>query len=180
MSQLNDIALIARTIVFGDTRAFGRLVEKYQSTIRRFFMHQTGGNTALTDDLAQETFIRAYQNIAKFKNLAGFSTWLHSIAYNVLYDYFRSAHPLEEIAADMAEKQITTSKSSDSQHDIHVAMKQLNQNERVCITLFYLEDMSLERINQITEMPIGTIKSHLSRGKQKLAIWLNKNGYGKE
>ena len=97
MSQLNDIALIDRTIVFGDTRAFGRLVEKYQSAIRRFFVHQTGGDTALSDDLAQETFIRDYQNIARFKNLSGFSTWIHRIAYNVLNDHFRSAHPTQAI-----------------------------------------------------------------------------------
>ena len=180
MSQLSDIALIARTITLGDTCAFGRLVEKYQSSIRRFFMHQTAGNKALSDDLAQETFIRAYQHIGKFQSLSNFSTWLHRIAYNVLHDYWRSSHPTETLEEQMAEQHKYSSQSTEQKHDIHTALNYLNENERVCITLFYMEDMCIERISQITQLPAGTVKSHLSRGKQKLATWLNQHGYGKE
>ncbi len=180
MIELNEIALITRTVAFNDTRAFGRLVEKYQSAIRRFFIHQTGGNKALSDDLAQETFIRAYQHIGKFQSLSGFSTWLHRIAYNILNDYFRSTHSTGKIKEEFAEQITIKTHFTDSRYDIHIALKQLNKNERVCISLFYMEDMSIERITQITELPIGTVKSHLSRGKQKLATWLKNNGYGKE
>ena len=59
MSQINDIALVAQVVVFKNTRAFDTLVKKYQSPIRRFFLHQTLGDTELSDDLAQETFIKA-------------------------------------------------------------------------------------------------------------------------
>ncbi len=69
MSQINDIALVAQVVVFKNTRAFDTLVKKYQSPIRRFFLHQTLGDTELSDDLAQETFIKAYTNLASFKNL---------------------------------------------------------------------------------------------------------------
>lgn len=55
MSQINDIALVAQVVVFKNTRAFDTLVKKYQSPIRRFFLHQTLGDTELSDDLAQET-----------------------------------------------------------------------------------------------------------------------------
>lgn len=68
MSQINDIALVAQVVVFKNTRAFDTLVKKYQSPIRRFFLHQTLGDTELSDDLAQETFIKAYTNLASFKN----------------------------------------------------------------------------------------------------------------
>lgn len=90
MSQLNDISLVAQVVVFQNTKAFDRLVKKYQSSVRRFFLHQTCGDSELSDDLAQDTFIKAYTNIASFKNLSNFSTWLYRIAYNVFYDYIRS------------------------------------------------------------------------------------------
>ena len=66
MSQINDIALVAQVVVFKNTRAFDTLVKKYQSPIRRFFLHQTLGDTELSDDLAQETFIKKHT-----------PTWLH-------------------------------------------------------------------------------------------------------
>ena len=83
MSQLNDIALVAQVVVLGNKRAFETLVKKYQSPVRRFFLHQTLGDEELSDDLAQETFIKAYTNLASFKNLSNFSTWLFRIAYNI-------------------------------------------------------------------------------------------------
>ena len=86
MEQFDDISLVAQVAVFHNKRAFDRLVKKYQSPVRRFFLHQTLGDSELSDDLAQETFIKAYLNITKFRGLSGFSTWLFRIAYNVFYD----------------------------------------------------------------------------------------------
>lgn len=84
---MGDISLVAQVVVFHNTRAFDQLVKKYQSPVRQFFLHQTCGDSELSDDLAQDTFIKAYTNIASFKNLSSFSTWLYRIAYNVFYDY---------------------------------------------------------------------------------------------
>ena len=66
MSQLNDISLVAQVVVFRNTRAFDQLVGKYQSSVRRFFLHLTCGDSELSDDLAQDTFIKAYTNLASF------------------------------------------------------------------------------------------------------------------
>ena len=90
MSQLNDISLIAQVVMFHNNRAFDQLVRKYQSPVRRFFLNLTCGDSELSDDLAQDTFIRAYTSLASFKNLSSFSTWLYRIAYNQYYDYLRS------------------------------------------------------------------------------------------
>ena len=68
MSQLNDIALVTQVAVFRNTRAFDQLVRKYQSPVRRFFLNLTCGDGELSDDLAQETFLKAYTNIASFKS----------------------------------------------------------------------------------------------------------------
>lgn len=67
MGQLNDISLVAQVVVFKNTRAFDTLVKKYQSPVRRFFLHQTLGDGELSDDLAQETFLKAYTNLSSFK-----------------------------------------------------------------------------------------------------------------
>ena len=96
MAELNDLSLITQVAVFHNKRAFDQLVRKYQSPIRRFFLNQTLGDSQLSDDLAQETFIKAYVNITKFRGMSSFSTWLMRIAYNVHYDYVRSLHQTDD------------------------------------------------------------------------------------
>ena len=108
MSQLNDISLVAQVVVFKNTRAFDQLVQKYQSPVRRFFLHLTCGDSELSDDLAQDTFIKAYTNLASFRNLSSFSTWLYRIAYNIFYDYIRS----RKETADLDTKEIYPTGSS--------------------------------------------------------------------
>jgi len=92
-----DISLVAQVAVLGNKRAFDELVRRYQSPVRRFFLHQTLGDEQLSDDLAQDTFIKAYTNIGKFRGLASFQTWLMRIAYNVFYDYTRSKKQTDDI-----------------------------------------------------------------------------------
>ena len=89
MVELSDIALVTQVAVFRNKNAFDQLVRKYQSPVRRFFLNQTAGDEQLSDDLAQETFIKAYVNITKFRGMSSFSTWLMRIAYNVFYDEVR-------------------------------------------------------------------------------------------
>ncbi len=178
MSQLNDITLVAQVVVFRNLKAFDTLVKKYQSPIRRFFLNLTAGDQDLSDDLAQETFIKAYTNIASFKNLSSFSTWLYRIAYNVFYDYIRSRKDtcgLDSYEVD-ATYNVEQKKVGESM-DIYKGLATLKEIERTCITLFYMEDLALDKISDITGMPIGTVKSHLSRGKEKLAKFLKENGY---
>ena len=178
MNRLNDIALVAQVVVLHNTKAFDQLVRKYQSPVRRFFLHQTCGDEPLSDDLAQETFIKVYTNLASFQGLANFSTWLYRIAYNVFYDYIRSRK--ETIGLDTALVDAlhqTNQKDIGQEMDIYRALSTLKEIERTCITLFYMEDQSVEKIAGITGRPAGTVKSHLSRAKQKLATYLKQNGY---
>lgn len=178
MSQLNDIALVAQVVVLNNTRAFDTLVKKYQSPVRRFFLHQTLGDTELSDDLAQDTFLKAYTHLTSFKNLSSFSTWLYRIAYNVFYDYLRSKKETTGLEAwEIDDSCRTEQRQVGEQMDIYQGLAQLKEAERTCITLFYMNDLSIEKITSITGMPSGTIKSHLSRGKDKLATFLKQNGY---
>lgn len=167
MKELNDLSLVTRVAVLHDRRAFDTLVRKYQSPVRRFFLHQTLGDEQLSDDLAQDTFVKAYTHITAFRGLSGFSTWLFRIAYNVFYDYMRSRRTAAHADTSLA-------------LDVYDALALLADRERTCITLQLIEGQPIDKISEITGMPAGTVKSHLSRGKEKLADYLKKNGYDRK
>lgn len=180
MSQLNDLSLVAQVLVLKNAKAFDQLVQKYQSPIRRFFLHLTCGDRELSDDLAQDTFIKAYTSLASFRNLSNFSTWLYRIAYNVFYDYIRSRKETVDLDPGEIDSFNCTEQGNIGQKmDIYRSLKTLKEAERTCITLFFMEDVSIDKIAGIMGIPAGTVKSHLSRGKEKLATYLKQNGYGR-
>ena len=178
MALLNsDIVLVTQVAVSGNRRAFDELVRRYQSPVRRFFLSQTMGNEQLSDDLAQDTFIKAYTSITSFRGLASFKTWLMRIAYNVFYDYTRK----RQIAVSdwqLAESQQPTAKSQQPiAMDLYAALALLKPDERTCNTLQLIDGYDIAGIAKITGLKEGTVKSHLSRGKEKLATYLRQNGY---
>ena len=176
MASLTDISLVAQVTVLGNRRAFDELVRRYQSPVRRFFLHQTLGDEQLSDDLAQDTFIKAYTNISKFRGLASFQTWLMRIAYNVFYDYTRTHKQLADM--DRVPERQSLQESPTLKMDIYHALALLKPDERTCITLQLIDGYDIAGIAKITQMKEGTVKSHLSRGKEKLANYLKQNGYG--
>lgn len=161
-------------MLLDDHHAFAVLVERHQPAIRRFFLHQTMGDEMLSDDLAQETFIKLYYSIKQFKGLAHFSTYLYRIAYNVFQDHLRRNKATE--SRDSIPEEASTL-HSDTQMDINRAMQQLNPTERAVITLYYIDDHKVEDVASVLQIPVGTVKSHLSRGRNKLAEFLKNNGY---
>ncbi len=176
MDSLTDISLVAQVAVLGNRRAFDELVHRYQSPVRRFFLHQTLGDEQLSDDLAQDTFIKAYTNIAKFRGLASFQTWLMRIAYNVFYDYTRTHKQLADM--DNIPERQGSQVSSTLKMDLYHALALLKPDERTCVTLQLVDGYDIKKIAEITQMKEGTVKSHLSRGKERLANYLKQNGYG--
>lgn len=175
---MSDISLVTQVAIFGNKKAFDQLVRKYQSPVRRFFLNQTLGDVQLSDDLAQDTFIKAYTNIAKFRGLSSFQTWLFRIAYNVFYDYTRTNHATDDVE-DMAYKTAGERVDTNLKVDVYSALSLLKKDERLCITLQLIDGYPIEDISKITGMPAGTIKSHLHRGKEKMANYLKQNGYGR-
>ena len=177
MAELSDIALVTQVAVLHNKKAFDQLVRKYQSPVRRFFLNQTLGDEQLSDDLAQETFIKAYVNITKFRGMSSFSTWLMRIAYNVFYDDVRSRKQTDDIDTSSAMRQSSNSGDSNLKMDIHAALALLKPDERTCITLQLIDGYPIDQISKITGMTENTVKSHLKRGKDKMANYLKENGY---
>lgn len=177
MSEFSDVALVTQVAVFRNKKAFDQLVRKYQSPVRRFFLNQTLGDEQLSDDLAQETFIKAYVNITKFKGMASFSTWLMRIAYNVFYDEMRSRKVTEDVDTSVSAARQTTTASESLKMDIYAALALLKPDERTCITLQLIDGYPVDQIAKVTGIPGNTVKSHLHRGKEKMANYLKQNGY---
>lgn len=170
---MNETVLVSRVVLLGDRDAFGRLVEAYQSPVRRFLLNLTGGDEELSKDLAQETFIKAWLHINTFRSAARFSTWLYRIAYNTFYDYLRTAKQMAGMGAEREMKHLAEdAPHSDFNIDFARALELLREEERVVMLLFYMEDQTVEKIARITGLPTGTVKSHLSRGREKLANYL--------
>ncbi len=181
----NDLSLVVQVAASGSRRAFDELVRRYQSPVRRFFLHQTLGDDTLSDDLAQDTFVKAYMNIGSFRGMSSFQTWLMRIAYNVFYDYTRKMRNEKivmrygnEAVSNGCEAYFHSSVSHTSLNmDLCQALSLLKADERTCITLQLIDGYDIKKVAEITGMKEGTVKSHLSRGKEKLANYLKKNGY---
>lgn len=161
---------------------FDSLVRDNQESLRRFLISLCGGNVALADELAQESFVKAYLHYNSFKGNAKFSTWLFKIAYNLFYDLKRKSTRFKQESLDSLNYQIEESRSNeyDSKYinrSLREALDILKEEEKISILLFYMESKSLKEISQISSIPENTVKSHLRRAKQKMSEYLIKVGY---
>jgi RNA polymerase sigma-70 factor, ECF subfamily len=161
----NDISLIGKIVLYNDHKAFGCLIDKYQSEVRGIVFKMTNGDKSLTDDLSQEVFIRVYKHLKSFKATAKFSTWLYRITINVYYDYQKS---MKYPDVPAFEKIINEMESIDNKIDIDNALKILNDHEKIAIILHYEKGFSHSEIKKIMNLPIGTVKTNILRGKGKL------------
>lgn len=180
MSKAEDMLWVSQVVIADDRLAFDKLVCKYQSPLRRFLLNLTLGDSMLADDLAQETFIKAYLNIRSFKGISAFSTWLFRIAYNTFYDSIRAKKQFEEL--DIAEIDMKNSSGIDysvEKCDIYTAMRLLTKSEQAAILLCYMEGMTHKETAKILNLPLGTVKTHILKGKEKMGKFLKMHGYEK-
>ena len=180
-SPLTDAELIARVVVRDDRHAFSELVRRHQSAVRATLRRLTVGNHALADDLAQETFMLAFRNLGSFRQEAKFSTWLYRIATNA---YLADARKRKEELlgdrdADLADADGEDAPGDEAggpdperaaslSMDMDRAMAVLSDAERAAIVQCYHNDLSHEEAAQVLNCPVGTVKTHILRAKQKL------------
>ncbi len=178
---VTDATLIARVVVHDDRHAFSELVRRHQSAVRATLRRLTAGNHALADDLAQETFMLAYRNLKSFRQEAQLPTWLYRIATNAfLADARKRKEELlgdrdANIAAD-DEGEAPDPEAHGGDHargaalklDLERAMAVLSDAERAAIVQCYHNDLSHEEAAYVLDCPVGTVKTHILRAKQKL------------
>ncbi len=175
LSKWEELALIAKCATTDSRSAFERLVMEYSPELRRYLMNLTLGDASLTDDLAQDTFLKAYMSIRSFQGLSRFKTWLFRIAINEYYAYVRKRR--EQRMDGMAETPViecvTPLRNVEAGIDAQKCLAVLSETERSVVLLFYMNDLPIKEIVKITGMPEGTVKSHLSRAKVKMAKVFN-------
>jgi len=165
---MNEGALLALAAA-GDTIAYDALVRGHQSRLRGFLRRLARGDHALADDLAQESFLEGWRKIAQFRGEGAFAAWLARIAYRryLMWARERKLEPLEDDSNACA-----GGPSPDQKLDLEMAMTRLAAPERAALTLCYAEGYTHEEAAKILELPLGTVKSHVARGRQKLKALL--------
>lgn len=171
-SARNDADLVLAVQSRDDRAAFAELVRRHQSQVRAVLRRLTRGDAMAADDLAQETFVLAWRNISRFRFEARFSTWLYRIAFNA---WQSEARKRREIAMEIDDE--SPPAGSDrfdelpdvvSKVDLERAMEVLSEGERAAIAACYYADLSHEEAARALGMPVGTVKTHILRGKAKL------------
>lgn len=166
--NLSDAELLHLARRSDDRRAFGELVLRHQSAVRRFLRTMTRGDAAQADDLAQETFVLAHRTLAQFRGESSVLTWLLGLAHNLARNAARKARRRE--GTPSAEVDVTPDETAktDLKHDLELALRALSDDERLLVDLAYAQGLSHGEIATVSQRPLGTIKTHLARAKDKL------------
>jgi len=162
------IVSLART---GDRDAFAELVRRRQAWIRNL-MRRCCGDATLGDDLAQQVFLQALQDIHRLRNPKRFDAWLKKLAINVWRRHFRKKDALKD-AEEQNEVEMTHRDTTSVALDLEGALATLSTPVRLCVVLFAHEGMTHGEIAKLADLPLGTVKSHIRRGTQRLQQLLN-------
>ena len=167
--SLTDADLVARVLLHDDHHAFAELVRRHQSSVRGLLRQLTRTDVALADDLGQETFLRAYKNIRSFRGEARFSTWLYRIAYNCFREEARKRKEL--VGIDEAQLEADPDPQSVDpalKHDLMHALQLLPLHERSAILLCCQNGLSHNEAARVLDIPLGTVKTNVLRGRDRL------------
>jgi RNA polymerase sigma factor (sigma-70 family) len=166
-----DAVLIARVVQDDDRAAFGELVRRHQGIVRGFLRRMLGSRGDLADDLAQETFIKAHRAMPGFRGSATFSSWLCAIATNELRGEWRRLKRRAEFSDDDQAAEESTNQPA-LEHDVANGLARLSEAQRAALVLCFEHGLTHEEAAHVLGLPVGTLKSHLARGKARLREWL--------
>ena len=154
-----------------NTAAFGELIRRHQSQVRNFLRKLTG-DLAMADDLAQDSFLHAWDKLQTYTGRGSFIGWLLKIAYTTFLQSKRRSKRYAEILNEMGHVAKTEHKSfnhhSDEVSDLDKLLAVLTEEERAIMIMSYACGLSHREIGEATGQPVGTIKSVIYRGKEKI------------
>ncbi len=169
-----DQLLIARIRLGDDPRAFEQLVRRHQGLVRAQLRRLLHGDLAAADDLAQEAFLLAWRKLDQFRGEASFSTWLYRITYACFLQAARKkswpSGDDDDVGAAVAVPEPT--RAVDLRIDLERAMRRLSTGEQAVLLHCVELGLSHEETAYVLAMPLGTVKTHATRGKAKLKQWL--------
>lgn len=191
--ELSEDALLVKQVTDGNTDAFGKLVEKYESFVFRTVFYDLK-NHEDAKDVSQEVFIKAYKALNSFRADSEFSTWLYRICKNTIYDHLRKAArektiPLSELSdPDDGDREFEiadiggafdpekTAITKETAKIVHEAINSLSEEHRTIVVLRDIEGYSYTQIADIMSLEEGTVKSRLSRARAALKAKLSGKG----
>ena len=173
--ELADEAIV-HLVLEGQTELFRNIVNRYQNQIFRMGMYFFR-NSEDASDFLQEVFIQAYTKLGTYKQLSPFKFWIFKIAYNLGISKTKNLKPNvslpeESIACDKSPENLL--EISETQIIINKAMNELPEKYRICIEMYFYENLKYAEISQITGFPLNTVKSNVFRAKQILRDSLKK------
>lgn len=176
-----------KQVLKGDQNAFADIVSLYQHKLYQV-CYRMLSNKQEAEDIAQEAFVRAYMNLHTFDQKRKFSTWLYRIATNLCIDRIRKKKPDYYLDAEVAGtegldlySQIATEDQLPEETLVQMELQERIQYEigrlpdkyRSVIVLKYIEELPLQEISDILDMPLGTVKTRIHRGREALRKQLN-------
>ncbi len=167
-----DEQLVARAIATGDPADYDALIRGHQSCVRNWLRH-LAGDSAQADDLAQETFIRAWERLHTIDDARKFQAWVMKIAYNTFLQSRRRQGRETRLADALGREHLAAESEGTPIRDADLAdlprmLAALSPEERIAMVLCYAYGMSHREVAEITEMPLGTVKSRIRRGAARI------------
>ena len=173
MHQIPDIEFI-KDCQLGKKSSFRELVERHKDRVYTT-VSRIVGNVHDAEDIAQETFIAAYKSIGSFDLSKRFAPWLMKIATNLSIDHLRQTKPrsvpldsLEATEIQLSEDPLESAEASELHHLTEQVIAQLPPKYRAAITLYYTEELTYKEVADALEIPVGTVKTYLHRGREIL------------
>ena len=176
-SRLSDAAeaAVVALAATGDAPAFEELVRRRQGMVRDM-MRRLSGDRALADDLAQQVFVQAWRTIGRLRAPGAFGGWLRQVAVNIwLQETRRGRLPtvaMDERPESSPDRPAARDLHADARIDLDRALARLRTSERLCVVLSHGEGLSHGEIATATGWPLGTVKSHITRGLASLRATL--------
>ncbi len=175
MNKTEDLYYI-EAVRKGNVQAFSMLVEKYRKMVYTLAL-KLMKRPEDAEELAQDTFIKAYQKLDTYEGKSKFSTWLYSITYNACISELRKRRidfkSLEEQRlSDQDEMRMhdyySENKKEDQEKYLNLALSKLPEDDQVLVTLYYYEDQSMDEISEITGLTVSNIKVKIHRARKKM------------
>jgi RNA polymerase sigma-70 factor (ECF subfamily) len=181
VSSANDAELVER-VIGGDAESFAELIQRYEEKLLRYVLYITH-DAVLAEDIVQDTFIKAYQNLQSYNSKYSFSSWIYRIAHNGAMDSFRRArHLAKEVEIDSLEHtsdEMSIVQSIDRKilhDDVRECLEGLEAKYREVLMLQYYENMRFSDIADVLHVPVSTVGVWSSRGKARLRKLCEKKG----
>lgn len=183
--QVSDEDLVLR--VLDDPDEYVHLMNRYEERLLRFIRRITNVPNEDAEDILQEVFIKAYENLRGFDSSLKFSSWIYRITHNQVISHHRKRQARPQVSASIDDEVLSNTLASDmatdtaakehfDQKHIEEALKSIDQKYREVIVLKYIEDKSYDEISAILKKPVGTVGTLINRAKKHLYHAIKEKG----